>query len=257
MRPGDPGQPGTFVGDPPRTRWHRAWVVAAVAFVALIGAAGFRATPGVLIVPLQEEFGWSRAQISLAVTINLLLFGVTAPFAAALMDRYGMRRVVTLALLLVAGGSAMTIVMTARWQLVLGWGVLVGLGTGSMALVFAATVANRWFVRSRGLVMGVLTAGGATGQLVFLPVLAWLAQERGWRAAALVVALAALAVIPLVLLLLRDRPSDLGLLPYGGQAPQSPPAPADGTPRRPRCTARRRGCRTSTGSAPRGGPLLA
>ena len=119
--------------------------------------------------------------------------------------------------------------MTARWQLVLGWGVLVGFGTGSMALVFAATVANRWFVRSRGLVMGVLTAGGATGQLVFLPVLAWLAQERGWRAAAFVVALAALAVVPLVLLLLRDRPSDLGLLPYGGQASDVvAPAGADG-----------------------------
>ena len=224
--------PGTSPGPTPRggpARIHRAWVVAAVAFVALIGAAGFRATPGVLIVPLQEEFGWSRAQISLAVTVNLLLFGLTAPFAAALMDRYGMRRVVTVALLLVAGGSAMTIFMTARWQLVLGWGVLVGFGTGSMALVFAATVANRWFVRSRGLVMGVLTAGGATGQLVFLPILAWLAQERGWRAAALVVALAALAVVPLVLLLLRDRPSDLGLLPYGGQASDVvAPAGADG-----------------------------
>jgi predicted MFS family arabinose efflux permease len=212
-----PALPETAATRPPRI--HRAWVVAAVAFVALIGAAGFRATPGVLIVPLQEEFGWSRAQISLAVTVNLLLFGLTAPFAAALMDRYGMRRVVTCALLLVAGGSAMTIFMTARWELVLGWGVLVGLGTGSMALVFAATVANRWFVRSRGLVVGVLTAGGATGQLIFLPILALLAQDRGWRAAALVVALAALAVVPLVLLLLRDRPSDLGLLPYGGQAP--------------------------------------
>ena len=217
----------TPVPGPPRI--HRAWVVAAVAFVALIGAAGFRATPGVLIVPLQEEFGWSRAQISLAVTVNLLLFGLTAPFAAALMDRYGMRRVVTCALVLVAAGSAMTIVMTARWQLILGWGVLVGLGTGSMALVFAATVANRWFVRSRGLVTGVLTAGGATGQLVFLPVLAWLAQERGWRAAALVVALGALAVVPLVLLLLRDRPSDLDLLPYGGAAADVvAPAHADG-----------------------------
>ena len=164
---------GTRGRRPPRI--HRAWVVAAVAFVALIGAAGFRATPGVLIVPLQEEFGWSRAQISLAVTVNLLLFGLTAPFAAALMDRYGMRRVVTVALLLVASGSAMTIVMTARWQLVLGWGVLVGFGTGSMALVFAATVANRWFVRSRGLVMGVLTPAGPPGSWSSCP--SW----RGWR----------------------------------------------------------------------------
>lgn len=137
-------------------RPHRAWTVAAVAFVALLGAAGFRATPGVLIVPLQEEFGWSRTTISLAVSVNLVLFGLTAPFAAALMERFGLRRVVTSALLLVATGSGLKVLMHASWwQLVLLWGVLVGVGTGSMALVFAATVATRWFHTSRGLVTGV------------------------------------------------------------------------------------------------------
>lgn len=171
-----------------RQRVHPAWVVAAVAFVALVGAAGFRAAPAVLIVPLQEEFGWSRGVLSAAVSVNLLLFGLTAPFAAALMDRFGVRRVTACALLLVAAGSAATVWMTAAWQLVLSWGVLVGLGTGSMALVFAATVAQRWFVARRGLVTGVLTAGSATGQLVFLPVAAWLAENVGWRAASLVIA---------------------------------------------------------------------
>jgi MFS family permease len=197
---------------------HRAWGVAAVAFVALIGAAGFRSTPGVLIVPLQDEFGWSRATISVAVSVNLLLFGLTAPFAAALMERFGMRRVVACALLVIAAGSALTTQMTQSWQLVACWGVLVGFGTGSMALVFAATVANRWFVKRRGLVTGVLTAGSATGQLVFLPLLSLLTEHHGWRTASLSVAIAALAVVPLVLVLLRERPSDVGLLPYGATA---------------------------------------
>jgi MFS family permease len=218
---------------PPSTRRlpHRAWGVAAVTFVVLLGSAGFRATPGVLIVPLQDEFGWSTGTISLAASVNLLLFGLTAPFAAALMERFGMRRVVATALVAIALGSALTTRMTASWQLVALWGVLVGIGTGSMALVFAATVANRWFVARRGLVTGILTAGSATGQLVFLPLLGVLVEGSGWRSASLAVSIAALAVVPLVLLLLRERPSDLGLLPYGASVADEPP-PAVGSPAR-------------------------
>jgi predicted MFS family arabinose efflux permease len=206
---------------------HRAWIVAAVAFVSLVGAAAFRATPSVLIVPLQQEFGWSTAQISLAVTVNLVLFGLTAPFAAGLLERFGLRWVTTTALLLVAAGSALTVGMTARWQLVLCWGVLVGLGTGSMALVFAASVADRWFVARRGLVIGVLTAGSATGQLIFLPAVAALASAHGWRVASLLVSAAALAVVPFVVLFLRNRPEDLGLTRYGADEP-APSRPAGG-----------------------------
>ncbi|WP_432995852.1 MFS transporter [Dactylosporangium sp. CA-233914] len=214
-------------------RLHPAWLVAAVAFVALVGAAGFRATPGVLIHPLHDEFGWSLGTISLAVSINLLLFGLTAPFAAALMERFGIRRVVAYALLLVSAGSGLTVFMRHSWELIALWGVLVGLGTGSMALAFVATVTGRWFVKRRGLVTGVLTAGGAAGQLVFLPVLALLAEDHGWRSAALTVAGAALAVVPLVLWRLRDHPAELGVTAYGatgGAAP--PPPPATGAARR-------------------------
>jgi predicted MFS family arabinose efflux permease len=157
------------------------------------------------------------------VSVNLLLFGLTAPFAAALMERFGMRRVVSLALLAVSAGTAATTQMTASWQLVMLWGVVVGVGTGSMALVFAATVANRWFEARRGLVTGILTAGSATGQLVFLPLLAALTDSRGWRSATWTVSIAALAAVPLVLLLLRERPSDVGLLPYGATEPPPPP----------------------------------
>ncbi|GAA1877239.1 MFS transporter [Asanoa iriomotensis] len=205
--------------------------MAAVAFVALIGAAGFRATPSVLIHPLHAEFGWPLATISAAVSVNLLLFGLTAPFAAALMDRFGIRRVVAAALLLVSLGSGLTVFMRTSAELILLWGVLVGVGTGSMALAFVATVTGRWFVKRRGLVTGVLTAAGATGQLVFLPVLALLVERSSWRTASLVVAGAALAVVPLVLWLLRDHPSDLGIPAYGGTE-VVPPVVSGGAARR-------------------------
>lgn len=208
-------------------RLYYGWVVAGVAFLALVGAAAFRAAPGPLMVPLHADLGWSMVTMSGAVSVNLVLYGLTAPFAAALMERFGLRRVTSVALVLVAAGAGLSVFVRAAWQLTLTWGVLVGLGTGSMALVFAATVANAWFVRRRGLVLGILTAGGAAGQLVFLPVVAHLAGSAGWQVASLVVAGAALAVLPLVALLLRDRPSDLGLAPYGSDVvvPRGP-APA-------------------------------
>src|SRR6202795_1089912 len=206
-------------------RLHYGWVVAAVTFVALMGAAGFRATPAILIVPLQTEFGWNRAIISVAVFINLLLFGLTGPFAAALMNRFGIRAVTVAALGTVATGALLTTGMTAPWQLYLLWGGVVGLGTGCMASVLAATVANRWFVQRRGLVLGALTAAGATGQLIFLPFLGWLAVNMGWRTAALVVAGAALLGIPMVALFMRDRPADVGLRAYGATEADEPAPP--------------------------------
>nr|WP_062213123.1 MFS transporter [Streptomyces sp. NBRC 109706] len=207
---------------------HPAWAVAAVTFLALIGAAGFRAAPGALMVPLNDEFGWSTSVMSLAVSINLVLYGLTAPFAAALMDRFGVRQVVAAALSLVALGAGGSVFMTASWQLLLFWGLLIGLGTGAMALVLAATVTNRWFHTRRGLVMGVLTAGSATGQLVFLPVVAHLAESSGWRSASLAVAGAALLVVPVVWLVMRDRPEDRGVRPYGADETYAAPLPASG-----------------------------
>ncbi|MDP9887227.1 MFS family permease [Pseudarthrobacter enclensis] len=198
-----------------RRRLHPAWIVAAVAFLALVGAAGFRAAPGVLMVPLQQEFGWSTTVLSAAVSINLVLFGLTAPFAAALMERFGVRAVTATALVLIGMGSALTVLVNQSWQILLTWGLLIGLGTGSMALVFAATIANTWFTKSRGLVIGILTAGSAAGQLVFLPFIALLAQDPGWRQASLLIAAGALAVVPLVLKFLKNSPADVGVLPYG------------------------------------------
>src|SRR5438105_2509017 len=211
-------------------RLHYAWIVAGITFLVLLASAGFRSTPGVLIVPLEREFGWSRALISVAVSINLVLFGLTGPFAAALMERFGLRRVVVGALVLISGGSLLTVFMTSPWQLFLLWGVVVGLGAGTIASVLAATVASRWFVRRRGLVLGALTAAGATGQLIFLPGLGWLAQYVGWRWSAITVGLAAISVAPLVALLLRNRPADVGLRAYGETAPDEVPAAPSGSP---------------------------
>jgi MFS family permease len=210
--------PGTFVGDPARTRWHRAWVVAAVTLGALVAAAAFRSSTGVLLEPIEAEFGWSRTVTSGAVSLNLVLYGLIAPFAAAFMERFGIRRTVATALVIVGAASALTLLMTQPWQLWLLWGVFIGIGTGAMALVLGAIVANRWFHTHRGLVTGIFSAASATGQLLFLPLIARTAVDSGWRAAAGIVSVLALLMAVLVVAFLRDRPSDHGLLPYGMEA---------------------------------------
>lgn len=194
---------------------HYAWVIFVVAFITLLGAAGFRSTPGILIDPLGKEFGWSRATVATAVSINVLLFGFIGPFAAALQLRYGLRKVTITALVIISSGALATTQMTHPWHLYILWGGVVGVGSGCMATVFASTVASRWFVKRRGLVTGALTAASASGQLVFLPLLSRIAEQSGWRWVGVVIALCALAVVPVVFLFLRNSPADIGLLPYG------------------------------------------
>jgi MFS family permease len=196
-------------------RIHPAWFAAAVTFLTLVATAGFRSAPSVLVVPLEEAFSWSRDDISLAVAINILLFGLTAPFAAALMERFGIRRVVMTALTTVGIGAFSTIFMTKPWHLIGLWGVVVGIGTGSMALVFAATIANRWFVAKRGLVVGILTAATATGQLIFLPGLSSLATNVGWKSVSITVSCGAFIMVPLIFIFLKERPSSAGVKPFG------------------------------------------
>jgi MFS family permease len=197
-------------------RIHYAWIVAAVGLVTLITSAGFRSTTGILIVPLQTEFGWSRATISFAVAINLVIYGLGGPFAAAFVEKYGMRRVITVAVLGISLGAGLSTLMTAPWQLDVLWGVVNAAATGAISVPLGAMIANRWFARRRGLITGLLTASNASGQLIFLPLLAWIVTQWGWRyAAGTAAAVALVVVLPLVLLFIRDRPSDLGLAPYG------------------------------------------
>jgi sugar phosphate permease len=198
-----------------RRNIHYGWAMIAVTFVTALVSAAAVGAPGVFIVPLQKEFGWSTAEISSAMSIRFVLFGLMAPFAAALMNRYGLRNVTLIALLVVAASLVLSLGMTQVWQLMALWGVAVGIGTGMTALVLGATVAARWFHARRGLVVGILTASAATGQLIFLPILASITEHSSWRwALALMCLMLAVAALG-VLLVMRDRPSDIGLRPFG------------------------------------------
>ncbi|CCD85517.1 putative transmembrane transport protein of the MFS family, putative monocarboxylate permease [Bradyrhizobium sp. ORS 285] len=210
-----------------RRNIHYGWVMVAVTFFTALVSAGTVGAPGVFIVPLQQEFGWSTAEISSALSIRFVLFGLMAPFAAALLNRYGLRNITLLAQLIVVSALLASLAMTQVWHLVLLWGVVIGLGTGMTALVLGATIATRWFVARRGLVVGILTASVATGQLVFLPLLASLTERLGWRTALALVCCALAVSATAVLLLMRDRPSDLGLRPFGdkGTEPIAAPPP--------------------------------
>ncbi|NUB24083.1 MFS transporter [Azospirillum brasilense] len=209
-----------------RRNVHYGWAVVGVTFLTMLVSAGAVGAPGVLLLPLQREFGWSTADISIALAIRLLLFGLMGPFAAALINRYGVKRMVLSSLTLVSGGLLLSLAMREVWQLILLWGFVVGFGTGLTAMVLGATVATRWFSRRRGLVVGLLTASSATGQLVFMPLLSMLTEQMGWRVAlALLCGLLWVAALA-VLALMRDRPSDLGLAAYGEEGAATAPPPA-------------------------------
>lgn len=209
-----------------RRNIHYGWAMIAVTFVTALVSAAAVGAPGVFIVPLQKEFGWSTAEISSAMSIRFVLFGLMAPFAAALMNRYGLRNVTLIALLVVVASILLSLGMTQVWQLMALWGVAVGIGTGMTALVLGATVATRWFNARRGLVIGILTASAATGQLIFLPILASITEHSNWRwALALMCVMLAFAALG-VLLVMRDRPSDIGIRPYGDTSTEPLVAPA-------------------------------
>lgn len=205
-------------------RFHYAWAVAAATFFVLLAVNGIRSSPGVFIVPIEREFHWSPALVSLAVSVNVLLYGLVGPFAAALMDRFGMRRVMIIALSVILVGLAGMTAIHAAWQLILCWGLLIGLGAGAVANVLAAIIATRWFVERRGQVMGVLAGSLSAGRLVFLPLLAALVVAGGWRTAMVAGAIGAAIVLPLAGFIIHRDPGDLGLRPYGATE-DVPPAP--------------------------------
>lgn len=205
-------------------RVHRAWFVALSVFLVLIASAAFRSSVGVMLDPIEDTFGWSRSSTSLAVAINLIFYGLTAPFAAALMERYGVRVIASLALIFISSGSLLTLVMNQTWHLVVLWGVLIGLGTGSTALVFGSLVVGRWFEKYRGVVFGVIGSAFATGQLIFLPIIAHTVESSGWQEVSLWVGIGALILVPLVWFTIADSPAQVGLLPLGVDAQNySPP----------------------------------
>lgn len=215
-------------------RWpfHYGWIAAAVTFLTLLAAAGARAAPGVMLLPLGNDFQWSRAKVSSIVSINIFLYGLIGPFAAALYQRFGLRRTMMAAMALLCVGYGASTFATHYWQFVILWGCVVGAGSGMAAIVLGAAVANRWFSARRGMVMGLLTASAATGQLVFLPALARVVTDHGWRGAPTVIAAAALAVVPVIWFFMRDDPADVGERPYGEQGEVVPAGPARRNPAR-------------------------
>ena len=210
-----------------RRNIHYGWVMVGATFFAALVSAGTVGAPGVFIAPLQHEFGWSTAEISSALSIRFILFGLMAPFAAALLNRYGLRNVTLAAQIVVVSALVLSLAMTKVWHLMLLWGVVVGIGTGMTAMVLGATIAARWFVARRGLVVGVLSASVATGQLVFLPLLASLTDHFGWRVGLSFICVLLAVAAFVVFMVLRDRPSDVGLRAYGDKSsePQVTPAP--------------------------------
>ena len=207
---------------------HYGWVVAAVTFLTMLVTAGAMGAPGVFIVPLEQEFGWDRAEIASALAVRFALYGLMGPFAAAFMNWFGVRRIAVIALTIIGVGFLLSLGMGRIWQLILLWGVVVGVGTGLTAMVLGATVATRWFSERRGLVMGLLAASSATGQLVFLPLLAALSEHFGWRISLAFVCGALFVTTLAVLALMRDRPSDLNLPAYGDNTVSPAPAHENG-----------------------------
>jgi MFS family permease len=218
------------IARPGPVRQHRfgrnyAFVVVGVIFVCLLVAAGQRGAPSVLIQPFEQAFGWDRGTISNSASLGILCYGLMGPFAAALMQRFGIRRVVMSALALMSVAIGASYFMTEAWQLILLWGLLSGIGSGCVALVLAATIVARWFTARRGLIMGIMTASTATGTLIFIPGLAWIAQHSGWQPLVLTVAAATVVMIPVVFFLLPEWPSDQGLRRYGATPEEADPAP--------------------------------
>jgi MFS family permease len=225
--------PASFQSTPVSKRpfgQNYAFVVVAVIFLALLAAAGLRSTPGVLMLPLQHAFGWDVSVISSSAAVGIFLYGLAGPFAAAVMQRFGIRRTVLGALALMSASTGASYFMTAPWQLFLTWGLLSGIGSGAVANVLGATIVNRWFTTNRGLVMGLLTASTATGTLIFMPGLAALVEWGGWKPVVLTVAACSAALIPLVYMLVPERPATIGLRSFGSTHEDQPAPPAQGNP---------------------------
>lgn len=211
-------------------KWHYSWIILLVTFLAIITAGIIRSASGVFIVPFEEQFNWSRSSISLAFAVSLFLYGVSGPFMAALVDKYGLKRMMLGSMSLLMVGLASTYVMQHEWHLLLIWGVMIGLGSGLFLSVLSAQVANRWFVKRRGLAVGILTAATATGQLVLLPILATLVEKYSWHAAIALILILSICMLIVIALFMRSFPADKGLAPYGSDVIEPPYAAPSGNP---------------------------
>jgi MFS family permease len=214
---------------PEQKKLHYAWVVVGITFTVMLVAAGMRATSAVMLVPWEEEFGWSRAVVSFPIAVQLMMFGLVGPFSAAFVERFGLRRTMVTCLCLMLIGMLSLPFITASWELLPILGIFMGLAVGALSMVMAAIVANRWFFARRGVVMGMLSGATAAGQLIFIPSLAQATEHFGWRTATFAASVILAAIIPVVWLLMRDTPAQMGLTAYGTPANAPPAAPSTRT----------------------------
>ncbi|MER1998151.1 MAG: MFS transporter [Lysinibacillus sp.] len=203
-------------------KWHYSWIILLVTFVAIITAGIIRSSAGVFIIPFEEQFGWNRSSISLAFAVSLFLYGVSGPFMAAFVDKYGLKRMMLGSMALLMVGLASTYVMQNEWQLLIIWGVVMGLGSGLFLTVLSTQIANRWFVKRRGLALGILTAATATGQLILLPILATLVEDYSWHAAITLILILSVLMLIVIALFMRNFPAEKGIAPYGGDRIEEP-----------------------------------
>jgi len=201
--------------------FYYGWFIISLCFLTTLTSAGVRSSPSVLIHPLEAEFGWSRTMIASAVSMNLLLFGVAAPVSGWLIDRIGPRMIMLCSLSILIVGVSGTMMMTEFWQFFLVWGIVVGIGAGGVGSVLTATVGNRWFVARRGLALGILGSASSTGQIIFLPLFMAMITYAGWRQGSMALIVVAVILLPLIFLLMRDDPSEVGLEPYGAGDPNA------------------------------------
>ncbi len=198
-------------------RVHYAWVVLVVVFIGMLAGVGVRAAPGVMIVPLERAFGWDKATIGGAISVNIILMGLLGPFLAGLMQIIGLKRTIMGLLTVLMAGTGLSLFMTEAWQMYVTWGLMVGIGAGAGAVGISGAVANRWFAERTGLAMGLLTSANAAGQLIFLPILALMADAYGWQGVSISVTLAMAATLPLLWIMLPESPARIGLPAYGAR----------------------------------------
>ncbi len=198
---------------------HYGFVVATLTFFTMLIMSAALGLPGAMMKSFNLEFGWSVDEVSSAVALRFFLFGLMGPFAALLMERYGLKKVMCGGLFMVGLGLGLATKVTALWHLFVLWGVVLGVGTGMTALVLGAVVSSRWFTKKRGLVLGIFSASTATGQLLFLPIATWLIENIGWRVSVLPIVVGCTLMGILVILFMSNRPSELGLASYGDESP--------------------------------------
>jgi MFS family permease len=197
-------------------RIHYAWVILLLTFIALLSAQGVRLSFGAFITPWENEFHTNRSVISLIAFVSYAVFGVSQPFIGKLIDRYGVRNVLSSNILLIGVTTICTFFVNHPWQLLILYGVMASIGFGGASNVVGSVAIANWFIKKRGFAIGLMSAGTATGQLLLVPFSLLLIEQFGWKYTVLILgSFLTVIVFPLIFLFIRTFPSEKGLYAYG------------------------------------------